>query len=272
MQSNHYSKHSHESIGIFDSGIGGIAVLQEIIKTLPNENIIYLGDNLRNPYGTKPRRAVKSFFKDDLEFLLKSNVKLIIPACNTIMAITDNGTSQRIGKPVLNIVDLTAKWAVKATKNKRVGVLATVNTIRSKAYTQAIRKRDSMITIYEKSCSNLIDMIEHGQAEDKELTNEIETAILPLVNKGIDTLVLGCTHYSLLSKVFKSYVEPSITLIDSALSIADELKWILEKANMFNDKGGNCECFFTGNKDKAEKILTHERTKLNGIHKTKIGG
>jgi glutamate racemase len=172
--------------------------------------------------------------------------------------------------PVLNLVELASQWAVKMTRNKTVGVIGTANTAQSRVYSKTIMAINPSVVTYEKACLSLVDKVEEGVFMGREVQADVEKALIGLTNKPIDTLILGCTHYSLLARVFGQCLSPSITILDPAVFVASNLKMILEKHNLLNDKGGKCEFFFTSKKQNAERIARDNGIKVNSVNKVKL--
>lgn len=225
----------NRAIGIFDSGIGGLTVTQEIIKLLPHESIIYLGDTARVPYGTRSKEVVTQFAKELVDFLLKRNVKVLVVACNTISALA----LEEIGKvspvPVVGAIKPAVKKAVSLTKNSKVGVIGTQGTIQSKAYEMELKKLNPDIEVISTACPLFVPMAEEGLEGHKATELVAQDYLDEIIDKGIDTLILGCTHYPLLLDIIKETVGPSVILVDSAEPTVDELKKLLREKNLLSD-------------------------------------
>ncbi|MCP4716793.1 MAG: glutamate racemase [Deltaproteobacteria bacterium] len=214
----HVKKHLPGAIGIFDSGVGGLTVLKEIKKKLPREHIVYLGDTARVPYGIRSAETVIKYSLSNTEFLLKQNIKLLVIACNTASAVANSFLRERYTVPVVDVVEPGARRAVKATGNGRVGIIGTMSTIASSAYQKAIKQLDPAIETFTRACPLFVPLAEEGWcSKDDEVVQLIARRYLePLKEHGIDTLVLGCTHYPLLKAPLQEVLGDSITLIDSA--------------------------------------------------------
>ena len=214
-------------IGIFDSGIGGLTVAKKIFELLPNENVIYFGDTARYPYGPRSKRIVRNFSFQNTNFLLRRRVKLIVVACNTASAVALGILRKRYDIPMIGVVEPGARAAVDATRNGRIGVIGTVGTINSGAYQKAIRKLCPRLNVYSLPCPLFVSLAEEGYI-NKEAARLIAFEYLnPLVKKGVDTLVLGCTHYPLLKGVISKVMGKETKLIDSAEEAAKEVKRFL---------------------------------------------
>jgi glutamate racemase len=221
-------------IGIFDSGVGGLTVAAEIIKELPAENLIYFGDTLRVPYGPRSLGEVKDFVFEIVEFLIERQVKLIVIACNTATAAGLVEAQAKYDVPIVGVVEPGARGAVQVTRNRRVGVIGTVGTINSGAYSRAVRALDAGVTVYSASCPKFVEIVEKGMVSDANFLrpktyNLAKTYLTPLLRAGIDSLILGCTHYPILSDLLEKVSGRDVVLISSAYETAVEVKTILER-------------------------------------------
>jgi len=218
---------NNKPIGIFDSGLGGLTVAQEIMKLLPTEGIIYFGDTARVPYGSKSSQVVTQFALDGLNFLLSQRVKMIVIACNTVSATCLKELQNASPVPVVGVIQPGAKAAVSATRRKIVGVIGTERTIKSQAYESAIRKLDKEIQIHSKACPLFVPLVEEGWLNNTATSFTARTYLTPLKAMQIDTLVLACTHYPLLKPVLSEVMGKDVKLVDSALETAKEVKRML---------------------------------------------
>lgn len=206
-------------IGVFDSGIGGLTVVKELLKVLPHEHIIYFGDTARLPYGSKSNNLINQYSLENSIFLYSKNVKMIIIACNTASATSSDYLRNFIKIPVIGVIECGALGAVRHTKNKRVGVIGTKSTINSHAYSKTIQTLDPEIKVFEFSTPLLVHLVEENWIE-KDITNSIlEQYMNPLLENDIDTLILGCTHYPLLKKQIRA-ITGKISLVDSSHEVA----------------------------------------------------
>lgn len=253
------------NIGVFDSGVGGVTVLREIVKLLPNENIIYYGDSGNAPYGVRPKEEIQNLCKRVTEFLIKNDCNSVVIACNTATAAALEILSKEYPIPIIGVIDAGARSACKVTKNKRIGVLATPFTIKSKAYVEAIKKFNPDMEVFGAACEKFCPMIEKGWElfeERLELTEEY-MAVLP---KDIDTLVLGCTHYPIVKNDIVKFYNGEI--VDPAKETAVELKNILVEKKLINteNRKGKVKFFVSGDplvfKNTAEKLLEIEIDKV----------
>ena len=218
------------AIGFFDSGVGGLTVLREVMRRLPNESTIYLGDNARAPYGPRSDEEVNKFSAQCLDELAARDVKAIVVACNTSSAIALPNLRLRYNRPLLGVVRPGATAAALATRNRRVGVIATQATVRSRAYFQAIKEEDPFVEVVEHATPKLVPMVEAGQLDGPLVEEVVSEQISPIITqeRAIDTLLLGCTHYPLLAPVIRSLIGGDIAVIDSATATASALAALLE--------------------------------------------
>jgi len=223
-------------IGVFDSGIGGLTVVREIMKRLPGEGIIYLGDTARVPYGTKSSRTVIAYSNSNAEFLIQKGIKMLVVACNTASSVSIPSLSRDFDVPVIGVIEPGAKKAAAVTKTKKVGVIGTPSTIGSSAYTKALERISPDITIHTKACPLFVPLADEGLTEG-EITELIARHyLLPFKELGIDVLVLGCTHYPLLKQTIQKVVGDDITLVDSAEETAKEIENVLRDNDLLNNE------------------------------------
>ncbi len=230
-------------IGFFDSGVGGLTVLREVVRRLPGESTVYLGDNLRAPYGPRTDEEVLRFSSECLDELAARDVKAIVVACNTSSAIALNSLRRRYDVPILGVVRPGASAAALATRSRHVGVIATVATVRSHAYFQAIKDENPFIEVYEHATPELVPLVEAGRLDGPDVEVAVRRSLAPLLgergaagesifplpaNERIDTLLLGCTHYPLLEDLIAEVAGPSVAVIDSASAAASALAGLLE--------------------------------------------
>jgi len=225
-----------QPIGIFDSGIGGLTVVGQIHRLLPFENLIYLGDTARVPYGTKSTETVTRFACEDAAFLIKHDVKSIVVACNSASAAALPALEARFAVPVFGVIVPGAIAAIEKTASARIGVIGTTATIRSNAYPHAINALNPSAQVCVQPCPLLVPLVEEGW-QDREVTITILNEYLaPLLKEKIDTLVLGCTHYPILKEVIAKIAGSNITLVDSAESCAQYIRRELERLGLLNEQ------------------------------------
>ena len=203
-------------IGVFDSGVGGLTVVREIMRNLPDERIVYFGDTARVPYGSKSKNTVIRYSRQIVHFLETQQVKAIVIACNTASALALDTIEKEIDLPIIGVVKPGAQMAVETTQNKRVGVIATESTIQSGLYQQLITEADPAITVYGKPCPLFVPLVEEGWTKDP-ITEEVARRYLAeILDKDIDTLIMGCTHYPLLRSLLRKVVGEKVTLVNPA--------------------------------------------------------
>ncbi len=222
-------------IGVFDSGIGGLTVVKELMKILPNENIIYFGDTARVPYGTNLKNTIKEYSIQNTKFLLSQNVKAIVIACNTSSAIALEKIQEMTDLPVVGVIKPGSVAAVESTKNKRIAVIGTTATISSRAYEKEIKSIDTTIEVYGKACPLFVPIVEEGWFNHKIAYLAAEEYLSELRKYSIDTLVLGCTHYPLLKDTIQKVIGENVRLIDSGVETAKVVKKILEERDLLNN-------------------------------------
>lgn len=243
-------------IGVFDSGIGGLTVVREIMRQIPNENIVYFGDTARVPYGNKSKETVTRFSRQILRFLETNQVKTIVVACNTASAYAMEVLERETDIPIIGVVKPGARVAFQVTRNRRIGVIATEATIGSQIYTNYIEELCPDVTIFGKSCPLFVPLVEEGLWQDP-VTDEIARRYLnELIDKEIDTLILGCTHYPLIHSTVGKIMGEQVILVNPAYETARELKELLEKKDLLNQEphklGTNQYQFFVS--DGADKF------------------
>jgi len=223
-------------IGIFDSGLGGLTVLKEITEILPHESIVYFGDCGRVPYGTKSKETVIKYTFQDIKFLLNQDIKIIVIACNTASACSYELVRDNFEIPVLEVIKPGALAAARETKNKKIGVIGTKGTIDSGVYEKAIKETDCSIQVFSKACPLFVPLVEEGWWENEITLKIAEEYLIPLKQSGIDTLVLGCTHYPLLQGVISKVMGEDVKLVSSGQEVARVVMELIEKKGICRDK------------------------------------
>ena|SRR3989344_3894775 len=242
-------------IGIFDSGVGGFTVIKEILKELPNESLIYLGDTARIPYGTRSKGLITKFSLEMVSFLLKHQIKFLVVACNTISATCLKEIQNFSHVPVLGVINPAAKYAVDITKTQHIGVIGTRATIASGIYEKEIMNLNPDTKVLSKSCPLFIHFAEEGFTDHPALKYVAEDYLKKFTDSKIDTLILGCTHYPLLRDTIQDVVGKEITLIDSAGPTAKELRKILAKKNLLSkNKEPEFRFYVTDAPERAKEI------------------
>ena len=224
---------SSKPIGVFDSGVGGLSNVKGIIEALPNENIIFFGDNARVPYGNKSAATIKKFTQQIVQFLLEQEVKAIVIACNTISATAKDIVLQMAnGIPIIDVISSGSLIAVETTQNNNIGVIATLTTIASNAYQKEIHRLNPVINVISQACPLFVPFVEENLCEHPALELIAQDYLKSLVNSSIDSLILGCTHYPLLKPIIKKICGNNIQIIDSVTTTANQLKNILSQHNL----------------------------------------
>jgi len=224
-------------IGVFDSGIGGLTVVKELIKQMPEAGIIYFGDTARYPYGNKSKETIEHYALQDARFLIEHGAKIIITACNTASALAIDKLCGEIKLPLFEVVNPAVERAIKSTSNKRIGVIGTRGTIKSEIYTKKIKEQDSGIEVIGKPCPLFVPLVEEGWLSHSETKKIIKSYLAPLKNKNIDTLILGCTHYPLLKPQIQSKIGRQVTLVDSAEEVVKKIQAYMAEHQDIDFKG-----------------------------------
>ncbi|MCD6375320.1 MAG: glutamate racemase [Caldisericaceae bacterium] len=221
-------------IGVFDSGVGGLTVVKQLSKILPNEQLIYFGDTARIPYGTKSKRLIQQFALEDALFLLQFNIKFLVVACNTASSSALEILIQRLTIPVEGVVEPGAQTAVQKTRNGRIGIIGTSATIKSSSYSKSILKLMPEAEVFGQPCPLLVPLVEEGWLDDEVTKMTLKKYLAPLMEQKVDTIILGCTHYPLLEKAIQQIVGPQVTLIDSGKETARVVKERLAALKLVN--------------------------------------
>jgi glutamate racemase len=231
-------------IGIFDSGVGGLTVVRAVNSLLPSESVVYFGDTARLPDGSKSPETVIRFAIEDAEFLLGKGLKLLVVACNTASSVSLPALRELADVPVIGVIDPGAKDAAGVTESGIVGVIGTLGTISSGAYQKALKSYDSVKRVIAQPAPLLVPLVEEGLLDHAITELVLKEYTSPLVSEGIDTLVLGCTHYPLLRGALSGLLGKSIRLIDSAESTADEVASILDAKGLRSENPDGENSFY----------------------------
>ena len=242
-------------IGVFDSGLGGLTVVKELKRLLPNENIVYFGDTGRVPYGTRSNEIVKQYAREDEAFLLSQNVKMIVAACGTVSSVAYK-TAEDLPVPFFEVVTPAAKAAVSASKTGRIGVIGTPVTINSRSHAKAILKINPDAVIVANACPLFVPLVEEGWIDPEDsVTNQVAARYLePLINADVDTLIMGCTHYPALKPILQNAMGNKDTLIDTGASTAAMIKNYLTENDALCEKVGNLKYFVSDRPETFSKI------------------
>lgn len=263
-------------IGVFDSGLGGLTVVKELISALPSENIVYFGDTDRVPYGTKSNETIKKFAIEDEAFLLSKDVKLIVAACGTVSSVASD-TANTLPVPFVEVVSHACKSAVDASKSKKIGIIGTAATINSGEHKRRILELCPNAYVVCQSCTLFVPLVEAGMTDENDIVvfETVKKYLAPIKEAGVDTLILGCTHYPLLSSAIKKYLGDDVTLINAGISTACAVKEILEQNDMLNSgKKGTVSYFvsdITPSFSAVSAMLLGEKTENLTVTKVDIG-
>ncbi len=243
------------AIGIFDSGVGGLTVLQQVAHLLPRERLVYLGDTARYPYGSKSPEVVTRYSCENADFLMERGLKMLVVACNTASSVALETLRQRYAVPVVGVIEPGARAAVQRSKNGRIGVIGTGTTIASGAYTHALRALDASVEIYTRACPLFVPLVEEGWVDNEVTRATVSVYLSSLKHSGIDTLVLGCTHYPLLKNVIAAFLGNEVCLVDSAEETAKVVRMTLLSEGAVRRKGaGGASFFVTDEPDRFVKV------------------
>jgi glutamate racemase len=231
-------------IGVFDSGVGGLTVAHALLEALPNEDLLYLGDTGRQPYGTKSAETVTRYSLENVDFLLARDVKLIVVACNSASAVALEAVRERAGVPVVGVIEPGAQAAVARSRSRRVGVIGTEATIGAGAYSRALHRLDPGLELFTRACPLLVPLAEEGWTEGEVALAVARVYLASLVRSGIDVLILGCTHYPLLAGVLGEVMGPAVTLVDSAEETARAVAGVLAEHGLARTDGPGAASFF----------------------------
>lgn len=244
-------------IGIFDSGVGGLTVVRQIHRVLPGEDLVYLGDTARVPYGTKSPSTVVRFSCEDTQFLIQRNVKAVVVACNTASAWALPTLQKEFRVPIFGVILPGVRKALMKTRTHRIGVIATGATIRSKAYSNGLLARSDSIKVFARACPLLVPLVEEGWTSHAVTRAVLREYLAPLRRHRIDTLILGCTHYPLLKPAIRAVVGPDVALIDSAESCAFYVKERLEHLELLcrnRRRAGTIQPFVTDEPERFAEL------------------
>lgn len=245
-----------QAIGICDSGIGGLTVAKEIIKQLPNENIIYLGDTARVPYGVRDKETITKFAKELVNFLVEKNVKLIVVACNTISATCLTELEKISPVPVIGVIQPTVDEVVLNLKSKIIGVIGTRATINSQSYENKIKKTNPTINVVSQACPLFVPLIEEGFTDHPATKIIVKEYLKDFENKNLDALILGCTHYPMIKNMIQEVVGNTIKIVDSAKPTTLQLIKVLKSNNLLcNNSPPTRHFFFTDITPQTEKTV-----------------
>ncbi len=256
---------NNKNIGVFDSGLGGLTAVKSISELLPKENIVYFGDTGRLPYGTKTEATIKQYAASDIRFLMQHDVKMIVIACGTASSVALSDMQNMFDIPIVGVVEAACKAAVESTKNKKVGVLGTSATIKSSSYLKGISRLDADIKVFQKACPLFVPLVENGHYETEVARLVVAEYLQDIKKEGVDTLILGCTHYPLLEKTISRYMGDEVKIINVCAELAKSIEVILGKENLAERVEGSCEYYVSDNAEGfAELGGVFLNRKING--------
>ena len=232
-------------IGVFDSGLGGLTVVRELLRHLPNEDIVYFGDTGRVPYGSRSPEIIKRYTAQDSAFLLEQDVKYIIAACGTVSSVAGE-VLDTLSVPAMGVVQPTVGAALAATKTNRIGIIGTSVTVRSGSFENAIKKARPDAQVFAQACPVLVTLVESGWVDEDNAATEAVTRryLEPFMEQKIDTLILGCTHFPLLAPVISRILGDEVTLINSGAATAERCEALLKERDMLTDSSAAGRCRF----------------------------
>jgi glutamate racemase len=243
-------------IGIFDSGVGGLTVVRSVMDCLPAERIIYLGDGARGPYGPRDIEEVRGFAHEIIQYLLGFGVKLIVIACNSATAAALEEAQQDYDIPVVGVIMPGVRGALERSKKGVIGVIGTKVTIGSGSYERALRRLDPGVRVCSQACPEFVEFVERGEVSGDLITETALNYVEPMLESGIDTLIMGCTHYPLLAPLLKTVVGPDVELISSADETASEVQVILDRLGWLADdeRAGSMMFLTTGDAARSQEL------------------
>lgn len=251
---------SKQAIGFIDSGIGGITVVREALRQLPNETVYYVGDTARMPYGPRPTAEVIKFTWEMVNFLLTKDIKMLVIACNTATAAALPELRAKLDIPVIGVIAPGVRGALRATKNKRIGVIATEGTVKSRAYADALEAKDPQVVVEQLACPEFVQIVEANQYNTAHTAHVVEEKLQYFADKNIDTLVLGCTHFPLLDVAITAAMGPEVALVNSGAVAIENVSGVLDEAGLSNEAPvdrKHDEYFTTGSASVFKMMASH---------------
>lgn len=246
-----------QPIGFIDSGVGGLTVVKEALRQLPNENILYLGDTARCPYGPRPAEQVIEFTWQMTRFLIDQDIKLLVIACNTATAVALEEIKAQVDIPVIGVIQPGARAALKASQTGKVGVIGTLGTVKSMSYEKELKEKSPTVSVTSLACPKFVPIVESNQFLSPVAKKVVAETLVPLHNKHLDTLILGCTHYPLLRPIIQNVMGKKVTMIDSGAETVNDLSTLLDYFDLNNyDLNDNkiCKFYTTGSPKMFQEI------------------
>lgn len=255
-------------IGFIDSGVGGLTVVKEAMRQLPNEEILYVGDTARCPYGPRPPKQVIEFTWQMTRFLLKKNIKMLVIACNTATAVALEEIKKSVDIPVIGVIQPGARAALKASNNSRVGVIGTLGTVKSDSYKNELQEKAPDTYVTSLACPKFVPVVESNQFASSVAKKIVSETLKPLKLENLDTLILGCTHYPLLRPIIQNVMGQQITLIDSGAETVNDVSTLLDYFNLNNYEQTNqkARTFYTTGSPKMFKDIAHEWLQIENLN------
>lgn len=246
----------NKPIGVFDSGVGGLTVVRSMIDALPDESIIYLGDDARGPYGPRDLDEVRGFAHEIIDYLMGFPVKLIVVACNTATAAALEEAHREYDIPIVGVLMPGVRAALEYSRNRRIGVIGTTGTISTGRYEMALKELDPEVLVFSRACPEFVEYVERGDVDGERIFDIAEGYLEPMLGYGVDSIILGCTHYPLLEGLIKRVVGPEVKLISSADVTAEEVGYVLDHLGWLNDSGsrGTHHFLTTGDVEKCVEL------------------
>lgn len=245
----------NRKIGVFDSGLGGLTVVREMQKLMPEESVIYFGDIARLPYGSKSKETITEFSHQIMRFLLKHDVKAVIIACGTASSNALEDLQQTYDLPITGVVEPGAREAARTTKNGRIGITGTEATIRSGAYERLLKAADPKLEVYNRACPLFVPLVEEGWFQDEVTRAVVQRYLKEIKERQVDTLVLGCTHYPLLKRLIGEEMGEAVTLVNPSSSVVREMKQYLRQHDMQSETArGEYEFYVSDSTEKFRRF------------------
>ena len=244
-------------IGVFDSGVGGLTCAKELLQLVPRENMVYLGDTARVPYGVNTKETLARYTNEDVDFLQRRGVKLVVAACGTVSSNVPAAQIKNLSVPFIDVITPTVMAAAKATRNKRIGIIGTPATVKSGSFSTRLKMLDKEIQTVANGCPQLVTLVQEGYIdEDNFITNNVcREYLAPIKAFGVDTLILGCTHFPIISKIIKNIMGDDVVLIDSGYETALEVKRTLERLNLRREKPrDSVEYYVTSRPEEFDRV------------------
>ncbi|MGX7091576.1 glutamate racemase [Hutsoniella sourekii] len=261
---------NNQAIGLIDSGYGGLSLAKELKRLLPLETLLYFGDNARAPYGNQELSQVEVMIHQLADFLIEEGVKAIVVACNTGTVAALDSLVKRWDIPILGVIDGGVEAAVQTTQNKKMGLIATRGTIESQVYPQKIKALDPDIIIYEKACPHLVDLVESGQLSGVKVDSLVASQLEPIKQAGVDSLILGCTHFPLLSQPIQKYMGSAVSLVDPGVNTIQELANQLKDLDLLAEERQGEDLYYTSGDPLAFARLASQWLALEDVQVSEI--